>query len=191
MPILTNAKHEAFAQGLAKGLSASEAYTAAGYANSRSGASRLATNENIEARVAELIDKGAQRAEIGIARVLQELGRIGFSDLRTAFTDTGALKSPQDWSDDLAAAISSVEVTTRSLGKDEDGNLEVEHVHKIRLWDKNSALEKIAKHLGMFVEKVEHSGPNGGAIPIGPTAADLSEAIASKLARITATGSAK
>ena len=40
----------------------------------------------------------------------------------------------------------------------------VEHVHKIRLWDKNSALEKLAKHLGMFVERVEHTGKNGDPI---------------------------
>ncbi len=40
----------------------------------------------------------------------------------------------------------------------------IEHVHKIRLWDKNSALEKIGKHLGMFPTKVEMSGKDGGPI---------------------------
>ena len=159
MPALKNSRHEAFAQGLAKGMAASDAYVAAGYKESRSAASRLSANVNIEARVAEIVNAGAERAEIDVARVLKELGRIGFSDLRKAFDESGRLLSPEEWPDDMAAAISSVEVVTRSIG---DG--EVEYVHKVKVWDKNSALEKIAKHLGMFIERHEHTGPGGGPI---------------------------
>ena len=159
MPALKNAKHEAFAQGLAKGLSASEAYVAAGYSESRSAASRLSTNVNIEARVAELVDKGAQRAEATVERVLHEMARLGFSDIRKAFTPGGALLPPQEWDDDFAAAVAAVEVVSRQTGeKDEEGRTVIEHVHKIKMWDKNSSLEKLAKHLGMFIDRVEHSG---------------------------------
>ncbi len=63
MPILPNQRHEAFAQALAKGNSASEAYIAAGYKDSRSAASRLSTNVNIAARVVELQGKAAEKAE--------------------------------------------------------------------------------------------------------------------------------
>lgn len=159
MPALKNAKHEAFAQGLAKGLSASDAYASAGYKESRSAASRLSTNVNIEARVAEIVGRGAEKAEVSIERVLKELGRIGFSDLRRAFDENGRLLRPEEWDDDTAAAIASVEVVTRNIGEGE-----VEHVHKIKVWDKNSALEKLAKHLGMFVERHEHTGKDGGPI---------------------------
>lgn len=167
MPALSNARHEAFAQGVAKGLSASEAYIAAGYKESRSAASRLSANVNIEARIAELVGRGAEKAEVNVARVLNELARIGFSDLRRIFTEDGLLKPPTSWDNETAAAIASVKVVTRPGGDvDEDGNKQVEHVHEIKLWDKNSALEKLAKHLGMFVEKVEHSGPAGGPVAI-------------------------
>lgn len=155
MPALGNAKHEAFAQAMAKGMSASEAYAAAGYAESRSAASRLLTNVNVEARIAELVHKGAEKAEIDISRVLKELVRLGTSDIRDAFTEEGHLRNPQSWSDDFAAAVASIEVVSRNVGKDADGNVEVEHIHKIKVWDKNSALEKIAKHLGMFIERSE------------------------------------
>lgn len=84
MPVLKNARHEAFAQELARGLSASEAYVAAGYNESRSAASRLSTNVNIQARVNELLNKSADRAEVSIARVLQELARLGFTDSQHA-----------------------------------------------------------------------------------------------------------
>jgi len=33
---------------------------------------------------------------------------------------------------------------------DDDGRPIMDHIHKIRSWDKLSALEKIGKHLGMF-----------------------------------------
>lgn len=159
MPVLSNAKWEKFAQGLAKGQTADEAYANAGYKPNRHNASRLKTNENIESRVAELVGRGADKAEVTIARVLDEMRKLGFSDLRRAFDDSGRLKLPQEWDDDFAASVASVEVVTRNIG---DG--EVEHVHKIKVWDKNSALEKIAKHLGMFIERHEHSGPDGGPI---------------------------
>lgn len=158
MGVLKNAKHEAFAQALAKGQNACDAYVTAGYKESRSAASRLSTNVNIEARVAEIVERGADRAEIDVARVLKELVRLGTSDIRDAFTESGALKSPGAWSDEFAASVASIEVTSRNLGKDADGNTEVEHIHKIKVWDKNSALEKLAKHLGMFIDRIEHTG---------------------------------
>lgn len=166
MPALKNAKHEKFAQGLAKGLTASEAYVAAGYKESRSAASRLSTNVNIEARVAELVGKGAERAEATVERVIQEMARLGFSDIRKAFTSSGQLRPVHEWDDDFAASVASVEVVTKPGAEvDEDGNRSVEHVHKIKMWDKNSALEKLAKHLGMFVERVEHTSPDGSMSP--------------------------
>jgi hypothetical protein len=47
MPILSNPRHERFAQELANGKTASDAYTAAGYKPSRANASTLRTNQNI------------------------------------------------------------------------------------------------------------------------------------------------
>ena len=157
MSALKNQKHEAFAQALAKGQSASEAYVTAGYKESRSAASRLSTNVNIEVRVRELIERAADRAEIDIARTLKEMVRLGTSDVRRLFDANGNLKHITDLDDETAAAVASVEVVTRTLGKGDDENgPEVEYIHKLKLWDKNSALDKIAKHLGMFIERHEH-----------------------------------
>lgn len=165
MPALKNAKWERFAQGLAKGLSADEAYEAAGYKPNRGNAARLKANESILARVDDLTEVGALRAEVTVERVLTELGRIGFSDLRRAFTEQGHLRPVHEWDDDLAAAIASVEVVTRpGSDVDENGNRSVEYVHKIKAWDKNSALEKIGKHLKMFVERMAHENPDGSPL---------------------------
>ena len=167
MAVLRNAKWEAFAQGLAKGLDNDDAYVAAGYKPNRGNAARLKANESIAARVDELLSKSAVKAEATVERVLKEMARLGFSDLRNAFTGGGSLKDPSTWTDDFAAAVSSIEVVTRPAGGvDSDGNKEIEHVHKIKLWDKNSALEKLAKHLGMFIERHEHTGKDGAPIAL-------------------------
>ena len=54
MPILANPKHEAFAQGLARGSSAAAAYVEAGYRENRHNAATLARKQHISARVVEL-----------------------------------------------------------------------------------------------------------------------------------------
>jgi hypothetical protein len=47
MPILTNSKHEAFAQGLARGSSAAAAYVEAGYKENRHNPATLARKQHI------------------------------------------------------------------------------------------------------------------------------------------------
>lgn len=62
MPVLKNPRHERFAQELAKGKSATEAYGLAGYKPNQQNASRLMLNDVVKARVAELSAKVAERA---------------------------------------------------------------------------------------------------------------------------------
>lgn len=73
MPVLPNARHEAFAQALAKGKSADEAYQLAGFKANRGNASRLNANENIAARVAELQGMAAERVVVDREWVLARL----------------------------------------------------------------------------------------------------------------------
>ncbi|WPZ13244.1 terminase small subunit [Nitratireductor rhodophyticola] len=99
MPVLKNAKHEAFAQGLAKGLSASEAYVSAGYKESRSAASRLSTNVNVQRRVSELQGKAAEKAEWSAAERLSSLkaihDRTSTEDPRVAISAIGEANKMQ------------------------------------------------------------------------------------------------
>lgn len=73
MPALKNAKHELFAQGVAKGMSATEAYERAGYKPHRPSASRLLTNANVETRIGELKAKAAERAVVTIDDIVRQL----------------------------------------------------------------------------------------------------------------------
>lgn len=73
MPTLPNAKHERFAQELAKGATADEAYQAAGYKPDRGNASRLTANDSVQTRVAEIQERAAVRAEITVADLTKRL----------------------------------------------------------------------------------------------------------------------
>lgn len=173
-----NEKQQRFVAEYLIDLNATEAAKRAGYSEKTaySQGQRLLKHAEIQAAVTAAQKERGDRTGITADRVLKELGRIGFSDLRGAFAEDGSLKHPDEWPADFAAAVSAIEVVTRALpgeaheeldGQPHGGALKrnrgaaVEYVHKIKLWDKNSALEKIAKHLGMFVERHQHSGPNG------------------------------
>lgn len=73
---LKNARHERFAQELAKGKSQVDAYAAAGYTGDRTAASRLSTNANILARVEELKGKAAERCVVTVEGITQRLLNI-------------------------------------------------------------------------------------------------------------------
>jgi len=182
MTVLKNARHEAFAQGVAKGLSADQAYEAAGYKPNRHNAARLKTNEHVTSRIEEIVSAGAAIAEIDVARTLKELVRLGTSDIRKLFDAEGQLRAIHDLDDDTAAAIAAIEVVSKPGLPDENGSRGVEYVHKIKMWDKNSALEKIGKHLSMFVDRHEHTGKEGGPIQTEDTGAR--DKLASIIARL-------
>ena len=77
MPVLRNPRWEVYAQELAKGKSAREAYVLAGYKKNDGNASRLKSNEKLTARVNELVERtaanAAARAEVTVVSLLNEL----------------------------------------------------------------------------------------------------------------------
>lgn len=151
-------------------LNATQAAIRTGYSarTARQQAARLLADVNIAAAVELGLAERSKRTEITADRVLQELAKIGFADVRKLFTPGGHLLSPTDMDDDTAATIASVEVVTRRLpGASDDmedqghggalkrGGSEVEYIHKIKSWDKLGALTQIGRHLGMFTDKLE------------------------------------
>jgi len=73
MAALSNARHERFAQELAKGKSQSEAYQNAGYEPSEPNASRLTRNDKVQARVAELQERAVENVMLSREWVLEQL----------------------------------------------------------------------------------------------------------------------
>lgn len=102
MAPLHNGRRERFAQLVAEGRSAAEAYTEAGFRESRQNAHRLANDPAVRARITQLQRGAAMRAEITLADVTENLKRIaaaaeaeggapGLSVARAAWMDVAKL----------------------------------------------------------------------------------------------------
>ncbi len=160
MPVLKNPKHERFAQELAKGKTAEEAYRQAGYAPSLKNAQRLKSFEGIRSRTEEILNKSATKAGITIDKITKELAKIGFSDIRKSvkwgselslYNESGdlhiingvALIDSDKIDDETAGAISEISQTKDGM--------------KIKFHDKRAALVDLGKHLGMFKNTLELS----------------------------------
>jgi phage terminase small subunit len=158
---LKNSRQELFAQNVAKGMPAYEAYLEAGYKpntkeeTTRGCASRLRSNAIIAARILELQKKGTEKALVEIADVVKGFLRIANADIGDAFDEHGKLKPIHEIPKELRLAMNGIdieEIIDRQTGA-LDG-----YTKKFKLAEKTKALEALGRYLKMFTDKVEHTG---------------------------------
>jgi len=170
-------------------LNATQAAIRAGYSakTAQEQSSRLLSNVMVQARISERMAKREERTEITQDRVLAELAKIGFADIRKAVKwgdgiavidpDTGAVEisngvalvGSEEIDDATAASISEVCQTAQGI--------------KIKLHDKRAALVDIGRHLGMFIERKEITGKDGGPITTKAERDLTDEELAAELAK--------
>ena len=71
-------------------------------------------------------------------------------DKRAFFDDAGRLRPVSEWTREMALAVDGLDVT------ETEGEIAVK-VSKLKLSSSKAALDSIARHLGMFKDKVEVS----------------------------------
>src|SRR5258708_36060400 len=134
-------RRKAFAQAyIANGRNGTEAAITAGFSpkGAHVAAIRLLRDVTVSAQIDELTDKYSAAAGLTVERTLREVARLSYFDARELYREDGRLKAIHELDADTRAAIASIEM-------DETGR-----PTKIKLWDKNAALEKACKHLGLF-----------------------------------------
>lgn len=148
-------------------LNATRAAIAAGY--SRNGAEvtghKLLRNAKVAAEISRKQEKRLAKLEITAERVLQELACMGFANLQDYIKFGADGKADVDLSQmtrEQAAAVQ--EFTVDTTGGSGDGERRVVLRNRLKLTDKAKSLELLGKHLKLFTDKVESSGPNGGPI---------------------------
>lgn len=136
---------------LSNGRNATQAAITAGYSEKTAGAQghALLKHPEIISSLETANEKIAAISGLTVERTLQELARLAYQDPRRLYDGQGNLKAVTDLDDDTAATIASVEVTEEFEGRGEDRK-SIGFTKKLKLWDKNSALEKAMKHLGLF-----------------------------------------
>lgn len=69
---------------------------------------------------------------------------LAFADIRRLYDESGNLLPPQDWPDDIAATIESVETVERKLFE-KDEHVGFEYVRKVRRHNRKHALDFLAE----------------------------------------------
>lgn len=197
-------KQRAFVREYLIDLNATQAAIRAGYAEKSASVegARLLANAKVKAAVVGAMKLRADRTEITSDMVLKELAKIGFSDIRKAIrwhghlvteednpeggdiaviktivTNNVELVDSDDLDDETAAAISEI-------SQNQGGGI------KLKLHDKRAALVDIGKHLGMFREKIELTGKDGGPIEVADmTDTEKARRVAFALAQAANAGS--
>lgn len=118
-------------------------------------ASELMADGEVTGRIAELMKPAVDKAQATAEDILLELKHIGFANMLdyvavqgdgSAYVDLSALTREQ------AAAISEISVDEYKVGRGEDAR-DVKRV-KVKLIDKTNALDKLARVLSLYNDKL-------------------------------------
>lgn len=143
-------KQQVFVDEYLKDLNASKAALRAGYSPktaAKTGFENLQKPE-ISAAIQAAMRARGERTKITADRVLEEIARLSFFDPRKLFNADGSPKPISELDDSTAAAITGLEAV--NIGNSDVG---VGQVLKYKIADKNAAIEKLCKHLGLYNEQ--------------------------------------
>ncbi len=164
-------KQRRFVQEYLVDLNATQAAIRAGYSERTAHVQgpRLLGNVRVQVAIQEALKQREKRTEITQDRVLTELAKIGFADIRD-YLEYKTEKTVVAYGDDgepiidyrqIIDVIDSKNVDTSVI---QEVSISKDGTFKFKLYDKQKALNDIGRHLGMFVDKTEVSGPDGGPI---------------------------
>lgn len=170
-------KQSAFVDEYLVDLNATQAAIRAGYSakTANEQGARLLANVSVAEEISERKKKRQERTEITQDRVLQELYRLCFLDIRKAFDEHGNLKPIHELDDDTAAAIAGIEVQEINAAP---GSPPLGITKKFKLIEKKGPLELLMRHMGMLNDKLKLQGDpdnplltllqqvNGTALPV-------------------------
>jgi phage terminase small subunit len=139
-------RRKRFVREYVRDLNAKEAAIRAGYAraNAKQAGSYLLRQPEVAAAIEALLAAEEQRLTVNADRIVRELMRVAFSDIRryADWQDGALVLKPLDkLSDDETAAIASISFGGKTRGP------------RIRLHDKKRALRALGRHIGLFTQR--------------------------------------
>lgn len=170
---------------IANGGNATEAATTAGYspATAYQAGYRALKDVEIQQLLIERRNELAEKYRLTSDRVLEQLGKIVYADVRKAFDKNGALLAVHDMPDEVAHAITSIEVDMLPRVDDDGVTRMIGRTAKIKFADKGAAIDKAMKHLGLFKADNQQRNPFERMTP-----EDLDKFISAQQKRIEAAG---
>ena len=169
-----NPRQRLFVKEYLVDLNARQAAVRAGY--NKNGAhthgSRLLNNAIIAKEIEEGLQKRLKRIDVTADRVIEELARIGFSDVRDVLTwssNQANLIDSSAMEDEAASAIESISIKDTEYGMD----------YRIKMHSKITALRALGEHLGIFDHEFNgHDDEDEDDRVVSQYAKDLEESLA-------------
>lgn len=128
---------------------------------------QILQREDVQEYLTNLKLELSEKTGISQQKVLNEIAKIAFADIRNYYTGDDKLKPITDLDDNEAAALASVKTYEEYSQREAIG------INKeIKLYDKLGGLEKLARHLGLY-EKDNEQSKNTIAINVGSDASKL------------------
>lgn len=115
-------------------------------------ASTLLRNPKVKNYVQKLMDKRSDRIEITADRVLQEIAKIAFNNIQDYIDEGNVIKDLKSIPKDHAASVESIKI----IETEWEGGSKTSTSFKLH--SKDSALEKLARHLGIFEKDNNQKG---------------------------------
>ena len=151
-----NDLQRAFVREYLVDLNAEGAARRAGYfpKTARANSYKLLSDPTIAAAIATAQAERAQRTEITADRVLAELAAMAF------FDPADLARTPLRGPEDIAALPEPVRRAILGWSWDKDGRF------VLKLSPKTPSLDLLGRHLGMFRDKLEVTGKDGGPVEV-------------------------
>lgn len=133
---------------------AKQSAIAAGYSAKTAEAcgSRLLRNAKVKQALAKPIAKAAEKLELTAERVLLEVARVAFLDVRKLFDEHGQLRPINELDDDTAAALAGLDIDELFEGRGKNRK-KIGYSRKVRTVSKMDALAKLMEHLNLVKPK--------------------------------------
>jgi phage terminase small subunit len=136
--------------------------------------SKLLSLAKVKDRVAELLAPGAEEAGVTAARVIAEMARIAFADIRqvvswrSEVTEVKASEGggPTKVLQSEVLLLDSADLSAATAAAIAEVSRGTSGAIRVKLHDKPAALRDLARILGMLKDRVEHTGKDGGPLEV-------------------------
>lgn len=163
----TSWKRQAFVNEYLKDLNGARAAIRAGYSahSAREIASELLLIPEVATEIERAMEQRRIRTQMEHDEVINEVALLAFSRVTNYAVDedTGDLMLRDTAPLGAVAAVRSVKHQKR-VHEAKDGAVVTTLETHIELWDKPRMLFLLGRHLGLFSDRIEVTGPNGGPV---------------------------
>lgn len=186
-------KQERFCQLYTTYWEGTRAAKEAGFSEKTAGqqAFQLLQLPSVKARIAELTDHALREIGVSRERVLLEAARIAYFDPLKAHDEFGNPLAIKDMDEDTRRCISEVVIFEKFDGAGDQKHV-IGLVKSVKFTPKKVGLDVLRTATDLATQKLEHSGPGGGPIPVrdltGMTQEEIDAEIAAHEARRKAEG---